>query len=113
MGKEKRRSASPRRRKRNGRIGSKRSFPKCSIRKIIFPAGPATITIVTKKILILRNHWVSTLFGFLIEWSRIEPEEGKFDEQEIEHYRKVLYAIRARGHGAVCDIVAFHESFMA
>ena len=34
---------------------------------------------------------------FSIEWSRIEPEEGKFDEKEIEHYRKVLKAIRARG----------------
>lgn len=34
---------------------------------------------------------------FSIEWSRIEPEEGKFDEHEIEHYRKVLQALRARG----------------
>ncbi|MCI5108505.1 MAG: glycoside hydrolase family 1 protein [Candidatus Pacebacteria bacterium] len=25
-----------------------------------------------------------------IEWSRIEPEEGKFDEKEIEHYKDVL-----------------------
>src|SRR3989344_881442 len=25
-----------------------------------------------------------------IEWSRIEPEEGKFNEKEIEHYRKVV-----------------------
>ncbi len=32
-----------------------------------------------------------------IEWARIEPEEGKFDEDEIEHYRKVLQALRARG----------------
>lgn len=34
---------------------------------------------------------------FSIEWSRIEPEEGKFDEKEIEHYRKVIRAIRERG----------------
>jgi len=34
---------------------------------------------------------------FSIEWSRIEPEEGKFDEKEIEHYRKVIAALRARG----------------
>ncbi|EKE18877.1 MAG: hypothetical protein ACD_9C00207G0002 [uncultured bacterium] len=33
---------------------------------------------------------------FSIEWSRIEPEEGKFDEKEIEHYRKVLMALRER-----------------
>lgn len=32
-----------------------------------------------------------------IEWSRIEPEAGKFDEGGIEHYRKVLRALRARG----------------
>ena len=32
-----------------------------------------------------------------IEWSRIEPEEGKFDEKEIEHYRKVILALRQRG----------------
>lgn len=32
-----------------------------------------------------------------IEWSRIEPEEGKFDEIEIEHYRKVLRALKTRG----------------
>ena len=31
---------------------------------------------------------------FSIEWSRIEPEEGKFDEKEIEHYREVILALR-------------------
>ncbi len=31
-----------------------------------------------------------------IEWSRIEPEEGKFDEGEVEHYRQVVMALRAR-----------------
>jgi len=36
-------------------------------------------------------------FRISIEWSRIEPEEGKFDEKEIERYRKVLEAIRVRG----------------
>lgn len=34
---------------------------------------------------------------FSIEWSRVEPEEGKFSEEVIEHYRKVLQALRARG----------------
>jgi len=33
---------------------------------------------------------------FSVEWARIEPEEGKFDESEIEHYREVLKALRAR-----------------
>jgi beta-glucosidase len=34
---------------------------------------------------------------FSIEWSRIEPEEGKFDEKEVEHYRNVIKALRERG----------------
>jgi beta-glucosidase len=34
---------------------------------------------------------------FSIEWSRIEPEEGKFDEKEIEHYRQVIQALKERG----------------
>ena len=31
-----------------------------------------------------------------IEWARIEPEEGKFDEREIGHYLAVLAALRER-----------------
>ncbi|MBI2577551.1 MAG: glycoside hydrolase family 1 protein [Candidatus Wildermuthbacteria bacterium] len=34
---------------------------------------------------------------FSIEWARIEPEEGKFKEEEIEHYRKVIHAAKERG----------------
>lgn len=34
---------------------------------------------------------------FSVEWSRIEPEEGKWDEKEIEHYKKVIKALRERG----------------
>ncbi len=30
-----------------------------------------------------------------IEWSRIEPEEGKFDEAEIEHYVKLLKYLKS------------------
>ncbi len=32
-----------------------------------------------------------------VEWARIEPEEGKFDEREIEHYQRVVKAIFDRG----------------
>lgn len=32
-----------------------------------------------------------------IEWSRIEPKEGMWDEKEIEHYRTVLLALKNRG----------------
>ncbi|MDD4894830.1 MAG: glycoside hydrolase family 1 protein, partial [Candidatus Omnitrophica bacterium] len=31
-----------------------------------------------------------------IEWSRIEPEEGKFSEKEIKHYIDVILSLRAR-----------------
>ena len=29
-----------------------------------------------------------------LEWSRIEPVEGQFDEKEIEHYRDVLKELK-------------------
>jgi len=38
-----------------------------------------------------------TMHRLSIEWSRIEPEEGKFDERELEHYRMVIDALRERG----------------
>ena len=31
-----------------------------------------------------------------IEWSRIEPKQGEFDSYEIEHYKKVLKALKDR-----------------
>ncbi|MBZ9572296.1 glycoside hydrolase family 1 protein [Patescibacteria group bacterium] len=35
-------------------------------------------------------------YRFSIEWSRVEPREGKFNKKEIEHYKKVLFALRER-----------------
>ena len=32
---------------------------------------------------------------FSLEWSRIEPEEGKFDKEAIEHYREVIKTLRS------------------
>lgn len=32
-----------------------------------------------------------------IEWARVEPEEGMFEQHEIEHYRMVLRALKKRG----------------
>jgi beta-glucosidase len=37
------------------------------------------------------------LMRISIEWSRIEPKEGQFDESEIEHYRQVLLTMKAQG----------------
>ena len=36
------------------------------------------------------------VFSFSIEWSRVEPEQGKFDQKEIEHYRNVLLSLKRR-----------------
>ena len=38
-----------------------------------------------------------TAYRFSIEWSRVEPGPGKFDRREIEHYRQVVEALKARG----------------
>lgn len=32
-----------------------------------------------------------------LEWSRIEPQEGKFDKHQIEHYQAVLRSLKKRG----------------
>ena len=32
-----------------------------------------------------------------IEWARIEPERGKFDEHALDHYKKILKAAKERG----------------
>lgn len=32
-----------------------------------------------------------------VEWSRIEPREGEFDAGAVDHYRRVLAALRERG----------------
>lgn len=36
-------------------------------------------------------------FRFGIEWSRLEPEEGKWDEAAIEHYHKYINELLKRG----------------
>ena len=33
---------------------------------------------------------------FSIEWSRVEPKEGQFDEKEIAHYKNVIKALKER-----------------
>lgn len=36
-------------------------------------------------------------YRFSVEWARIEPEEGKWDTKEVEHYKKVLQSLKANG----------------
>ena len=47
-----------------------------------------------------------TAYRFSIEWARIEPEEGQFDEPEIEHYRQVIRCCRDYG---VEPVVTLHH----
>ncbi len=37
------------------------------------------------------------VFRIAIEWSRIEPEEGKIDMESVEHYRRMLQSIKRHG----------------
>jgi len=34
---------------------------------------------------------------FSIEWSRIEREEGRWDEKEVDHYKRVLESLHSYG----------------
>lgn len=46
-------------------------------------------------------------YRFSIEWARIEPEEGQFDEREIEHYRKVIACCKANGVEPIVTLMHF------
>ncbi|MCD5381293.1 MAG: family 1 glycosylhydrolase [Candidatus Pacebacteria bacterium] len=37
-----------------------------------------------------------TAHRFSVEWARIEPEEGKFNQEAIRHYREVLQSLKDR-----------------
>lgn len=45
-------------------------------------------------------------YRFSIEWGRIEPEEGKYSEEAIQHYRDVLMCCRENG---ITPIVTLHH----
>ena len=47
------------------------------------------------------------VYRFSIEWARIEPEEGHFDESEIEHYRKVIRCCRDNGVEPMVTLMHF------
>ncbi len=46
-------------------------------------------------------------YRFSIEWARIEPEQGRYDENEIEHYRKVLRCCRKNGIEPIVTMMHF------
>lgn len=45
-------------------------------------------------------------YRFSIEWARIEPEQGAWVEQEVEHYRQVIACCKANG---VEPLVTLHH----
>ncbi len=51
---------------------------------------------------------------FSIEWARIEPEEGRFSDEALKHYEKVLLSLRARGIEPVVTLHHFtHPEWLA
>lgn len=46
-------------------------------------------------------------YRFSIEWSRVEPREGVWDAQEIEHYRTYLKALKKRSIEPVVTLFHF------
>lgn len=48
---------------------------------------------------------VSTV-RFSVAWSRIEPENGRFNEKELAHYKNVVLDLRARG---LIPVVTLHH----
>ena len=45
-------------------------------------------------------------YRFSVEWSRIEPAEGEWDESALDHYEKLLE--RLKGHGIRTYVTLFH-----
>ncbi|MBZ9578735.1 glycoside hydrolase family 1 protein [Patescibacteria group bacterium] len=62
-----------------------------------FPAGRACdhYNLFEKDFGLLRKLNQNT-FRLSIEWSRIEPEPGHFNEKELEHYWQVLHTLKMR-----------------
>ncbi|MBQ9642555.1 MAG: family 1 glycosylhydrolase [Lachnospiraceae bacterium] len=46
-------------------------------------------------------------YRFSIEWARIEPEKGQFDEKEIEHYRSVIRCCKENGVTPIVTMMHF------
>ena len=54
---------------------------------------------------LLKNAGLNA-FRFTIEWARIEPEEGIFDETALKHYQNVIQACKKRD---ILPIVTLHH----
>lgn len=54
----------------------------------------------------LAQHLNQTAIRFGVEWSRIQPQEGVFDEKVLEHYEKMLQS--AKYHGLTVFLTLHH-----
>lgn len=57
-------------------------------------------------ILLLKKAGLNA-YRFSIEWARIEPDKGKFDDNEIEHYRSVLQCCINNGVTPIVTMMHF------
>ncbi len=48
-----------------------------------------------------------TAYRFSVEWARVEPDDGRFDEAELDHYRAVTEAVLAAGMTPVVTLNHF------
>jgi len=70
-----------------------------------FPAGKACQYYSRyEKYFDLAKELNQNVHRFSLEWSRIQPSEGKFDCGEIEHCRKVLLALKKRNMKSMVTI---------
>ncbi|HEY1085214.1 MAG TPA: glycoside hydrolase family 1 protein [Candidatus Saccharimonadales bacterium] len=46
-------------------------------------------------------------FRFSVEWSRIEPKEGQWDAEAIEHYREYIASLKKRGIEPMMTLIHF------
>src|SRR6185437_13916596 len=56
----------------------------------------------------LAQHLNQNATRFGVEWSRIEPREGFFDEKALDHYEKILQS--AKYHGLQVFLTLHHYS---
>jgi len=52
----------------------------------------------------LAKHLLHNAHRFSLEWSRIEPEEGRFSDEGLQHYRDVIESLKSRGIEPVVTI---------
>jgi beta-glucosidase len=72
-----------------------------------FPAGKATDHYQRyQEDFNLLQEMNQKAFRFSIEWSRIEPKQGEFNQEEIDYYREYLVSLKKRG---VKTMVTLHH----